>query len=155
MDTYSLIKAIHVIGSTVLFGTGLGIAFFMFMGQRAPDMAARVFAARWTVRADYIFTAPAVILQPLTGFWLIHLGGYGLGEPWLVAVYILYLIAGACWLPVVWLQIKMKQMLTEAHAADTPLPETFQRYFRLWFLLGWPAFISLILVFYLMVAKPA
>lgn len=101
MDVYVIIKTMHIISAAVLFGTGLGIAFFFFFANRDTDLATRFFAARMTVLADFLFTLPAVILQPLTGFWLIYHAGYGWSETWLVATYIIYIIAGLCWLPVV------------------------------------------------------
>lgn len=139
--------------ATVLFGTGLGIAFFFWSARRGDDRA-RLFAARATVRADFIFTLPAVILQPMTGAALIVKGGFEPWQPWLLASYALYLIAGLCWLPVVWLQIRMKRML-EAKVAGGEFDEAaFERLRRSWFLLGWPAFLGLVVVFWLMVTKP-
>jgi uncharacterized membrane protein len=137
-----------------LFGTGLGIAFFFWSARRADD-AARLFAARATVRADFIFTLPAVILQPFTGAWLIAKAGFDPDASWLVASYALYVVAGLCWLPVVWLQIRMKRMLETKAAGGHFDSASFERLRRTWFLLGWPAFVGLIIVFWLMVAKPA
>lgn len=139
--------------STILFGTGIGIAFFMFRSHFSADHAARLYAARTTVLADYIFTLPAVIAQPTTGLWLIWQGGYSWTEIWLVMTYIIYVIAGACWLPVVWIQIEMKKML-ESVSDEDELPERYHFLFRIWFILGWPAFIGLVTVFFLMVVKP-
>ncbi|HEV2162145.1 MAG TPA: DUF2269 domain-containing protein [Stellaceae bacterium] len=155
MDWYAIIKTVHIISGAILFGTGLGIAFFFFCAHRHDEVASRLFAARTTVFADFLFTLPAVIVQPVTGFWLIRHAGIDWTEFWLVATYVVYIVAGCCWLPVVWLQIKIKNMLRESHNTGKPLPTKYQSYFRLWFLLGWPAFIGLLIVFFLMVAKPA
>lgn len=155
MTTYELVKTLHIISSTVLFGTGLGIAFFFWRAQRNADLAARAFAARTTVLADTCLTLPAVILQPATGLWLIHTAGYDFSEPWLLLSFALYGLAGLCWLPVVWLQIQMRNMLAASLTQQTPLPAAYDRYFRCWFALGWPAFGGLIVVFYLMVVKPS
>lgn len=155
MDSYSVIKTIHIISGTILFGTGFGIAFFFFCAHRNTDLTTRFFAARTTVLADFIFTLPAVILQLLTGFWLIHHAGYGWSENWLVATYIIYIIAGLCWLPVVWIQIRLKTILKNCIKARKSLPDSYCRLFRLWFALGWPAFAGLVAVFFLMVVKPA
>lgn len=154
MDLYFIVKTIHIISSTVLFGTGLGTAFFMLMSRFTDNLQEKFFAARTTVLADYLFTAPAVILQPVTGFWLIWKGGYDPMAPWLAWTYGLYILAGLCWLPVVWIQIRLKQMLKTALDTGAPLPEAYHRLFRIWFLLGWPAFLGLVAVFFLMVAKP-
>jgi uncharacterized membrane protein len=155
MDGYLALKTVHVVSATILFGTGLGIAFFFLMGMRGGDPAGAYFAARTTAIADMVFTLTAGIVQPLTGFWLIRAAGHDVLAPWLLWTYALYLLALACWLPVVWLQLRMRDMLA-AKVAGEPIDEVlFRRYFRCWFVLGWPAFIALVAVFWLMVAKPA
>jgi uncharacterized membrane protein len=154
MDIYLVVKTLHVISATVLFGTGLGIAFFMFRSRFTRDAREKLYAARTTVLADYIFTAPAAVLQPLTGAWLIWQGGYGWTDGWLLATYAIYLIAGLCWLPVVAIQIKLKNLVNESVVTGLSLPPEYDRLFRIWFLLGWPAFIGLVVVFFLMIAKP-
>lgn len=153
-DAYLLIKTLHIVSATILFGTGLGTAFFFWSARRAGDEA-RLFAARITVRADFLFTLPAVIIQPLTGMWMIAHAGFDPRAPWLVLSYLLYVLAGLCWLPVVWLQIRMKRMLEAKIAGSEFDAAAFERYRRIWFGLGWPAFLSLILVVFLMVAKPS
>jgi uncharacterized membrane protein len=154
MDWYLIIKTLHILSSTVLLGTGLGIAFFMLCSHFTNNIQEKFFAARNTVLADYLFTAPAVILQPLTGIWLISQGGYDWTAPWLVATYILYVIAGGCWLPVVWIQIQLKTMLAHSIKTGVSLPVRYHTLFRVWFILGWPAFAGLIVIFFLMVFKP-
>jgi uncharacterized membrane protein len=153
IDGYLLIKALHILSATVLFGTGLGIAFFFWSSRRSDDHA-RLFAARTTVRADFIFTLPAVILQPFTGAWLIVDGGIDPRAPWIVISIGLYILAGLCWLPVVWLQVRMKRMLEESVAGRGFDERAYERLRKTWFLLGWPAFLSLIAVLWLMVSKP-
>ena len=154
MDWYFIVKTLHILGSTVLFGTGLGIAFFMFRSRYTEDLGKKLFAAQNTVFADYVFTFPAVFLQPITGVWLIWQGGYDWTEGWLVASYALFIFVGLCWLPVVWIQIRLKSLLLLAQRQNTNLPEQYHRLFRIWFILGWPAFLSVLALFYLMVAKP-
>lgn len=151
---YLLVKWLHVLSSTVLFGTGLGSAFYMFTTSRTRDVRAIAVVARRVVLADWLFTTPTAILQPLTGAWLVHLSGMPWSSPWIVWSIVLYVIAGACWLPVVWLQIRMAKMAEGAAARDEPLPDRFGRYSTLWTLLGWPAFIAFVAIFYLMVVKP-
>ncbi len=155
MDWYLTIKTIHIISSAVLFGTGAGIAFFMYRSRFTENMDKKFYAIQNTVLADYLFTLPAVIIQPLSGFWLISQGGYNWTELWLVITYVLYIIVGLCWLPVVWIQIQLKNMLTENIELGVELPDRFQRLFKIWLSLGFPAFIGLIIVFFLMVFKPA
>lgn len=154
MEFYFLVKTLHVLSSTVVFGTGLGIAFFMLRSRVAADSEAKLFAARNTVLADYCFTAPAVVLQPLTGLMLIHLGGFDPMADWLVATYVIYGVAALCWLLVVWIQLQLKQMCCGAVEQGAPLSPRYFKLFKLWFLLGWPAFMGLVYIFYLMVAKP-
>ena len=154
MDGYVLVKAVHVISATVLFGTGIGIAFFFLMGMRSGDPAAAYFAARTTALADMVFTLTAGIVQPLSGFALIQLTGADPFAPWLLATYALYALALACWLPVVWLQLRIRDMW-RARLEGTAIDEgLLRRRIRTWFALGWPAFAGLMVVFWLMIAKP-
>jgi uncharacterized membrane protein len=154
MDTYLLVKTLHIISATIVFGTGIGIANFMLLGHFSRDPAVRSLATRMTVRADFLFTLPAVIVQPLSGAWLILYGGFVWNDYWLVLTYTLYVLAGACWLPVLAIQMRIKAML-EAQAQGAPFDAAdCRRMFRWWFMLGWPAFGGLVVVFWLMVAKP-
>ena len=150
---YLLIKWVHILSSTVLFGTGGGIAFFFVRAQRTADPTVIAAVAGDVVLADMIFTLTAVVLQPLTGIWLAVRAGY-LSTPWLQWSVGLYVLVGCCWLPVVWLQIRMRDMAVEAAAANVPFAASYQRYYRRWFVLGWPAFIGVLVIFYLMVVKP-
>jgi uncharacterized membrane protein len=155
LDLYFFVKTVHVLSATVLFGTGAGTAFFMLKGHLSGVPAARRFAAATTVRADFLFTLPAVIVQPLTGAWLVWKSGFDWSDRWLVTTYALYLLAGACWLPVVAIQMRIKAIL-EAETVVGSLDEAMlSRLFAWWLALGWPAFSGLIVVFYLMVAKPS
>lgn len=154
MDSYILVKTIHILSATILFGTGLGTAFFFWSARNAGD-AARLQAARTTVGADLLFTLPAVIIQPLSGAWLAAHTGYSGTEAWLMWTYGLYILAGLCWLPVVWIQARMARMLAAKVAGGPFDAALFDRLFRWWFALGWPAFVGLVVVFYLMVAKPS
>jgi uncharacterized membrane protein len=153
-DPYIWLKLVHVIGACVLFGTGIGIAFFMWVAHRSGDPATIASTARVVVLADAVFTASAVILQPLSGAALAHVMGYSLREPWIVTSFGLYLMVGACWLPVVWIQIKLRDLASAARDAGTPLPAQYRALFRLWFFLGWPAFAGVIAIFLLMIGKP-
>lgn len=153
-DYYPLVKTLHIISAAILFGTGLGTAFFMFCSKFAPDLHGKYFAVRTAVLADWLFTAPAVVIQPLTGAFLVYSGALRPDALWLHATYGLYLLAGACWIPVVWIQIRMRNMLAAALKDNTPLPPAYDKLFRVWFWLGWPAFGGLVIVFFLMVMKP-
>lgn len=153
--TYLLVKWLHILSSTILFGTGLGSAFYMFVTSRTRDVPVIAVVVRYVVIADWAFTTPAVILQPVTGLWLVHLAGFELTSPWLILSIGLYLLAGAAWLPVVWMQIRMREMAATAVRDGTALPATYWRYLNAWVTLGAVAFSALVVVFYLMVAKPA
>lgn len=154
MDPYLTAKWLHILSSTVLFGTGMGTAFQMVWTMRTGRVETIHSVASGVVVADWVFTTPAGVLQPLSGFWLIHLQGYSLAEPWLLATYALYLLAFCCWDPVVLLQLRIRDWAGEALAKGTPLPDAASRAYRMWFLLGWPAFTALVAVFWLMVNKP-
>jgi uncharacterized membrane protein len=155
MDAYAIVKTVHIISATILFGTGLGTAFFFWRAHAPGNDAARLAIARTTVLADWLFTTPAVLLQPATGAWLIARAGFHWNDSWLTASYSLYVLAGLCWIPVVAIQLRMKQML-EGEAAGRPIDRrAYDRLFRSWFLLGFPAFGGLIVIFFLMVMKPS
>jgi uncharacterized membrane protein len=153
-DLYLALKLAHVIGACVLFGTGMGIAFFMWMAHRTADAAFIAATARIVIIADAVFTATAVIMQPLTGAALAHVMGFSLLEPWIGASLALYLFVGACWLPVVLIQMALRDLASAARDSGEPLPTRYHRLFRIWFILGWPAFAGVIAIFALMIAKP-
>ncbi|PPC97531.1 MAG: DUF2269 domain-containing protein [Methylotenera sp.] len=154
MNIYLIVKTIHIISSTVLFGTGLGIAFFMFRSYFTDNLQEKLYAAKGTVIADYVFTFPAVITQLVTGVWLVWKSGYHWTEFWLTVTYAIFIAAGFCWLPVVWIQVRLRNILLECVENKTTIPNQYVKLFRIWFLLGWPAFIGLIVVFFMMVTKP-
>lgn len=154
MNTYFLLKTLHILSSTLLFGTGLGTAFFLWFTHRSGQLPAIGMATRLTVRADLLFTTPAVIVQPLSGYLLMRRLGFDWHAPWLQAAAALYLLAGACWLPVVWLQWRARNLAAAALRDGTALPPAYHRCMRAWFALGWPAFLAVIATFWLMVAKP-
>ncbi|MDP3660977.1 DUF2269 domain-containing protein [Phenylobacterium sp.] len=155
MDPYLLLKAVHVIGATVILGTGAGIAFFMLMAHRTGDPALIAHTAGVVVLADALFTTTAVIAQPITGALLARQGGFALFEGWIGLSLILYVVTGVCWLPVVWIQLRLRELARAAVAAGAPLPAAYHRLFRLWLLLGFPAFAAVLGIVWLMVAKPA
>jgi uncharacterized membrane protein len=155
MQFIFLYKFIHVLGASVLFGTGLGIAFFMFMANRTGHAGVIAIVARFVVIADMIFTATAVVVQPVSGVvlaWAIGLSP--LEEPWIVLSLLLYVFIGLCWLPVVFIQIRMRNLANDAAINSKPLPDAYRRLFRIWFWLGWPAFAGVIAIFALMVWQP-
>lgn len=155
MNTYLFLKYLHILSSVVLVGTGFGSAYYLFFANRTQSVEVKAEVSRLCVRADWWFTTPTVIVQPLTGFAMVYLAGFPLTSPWIVLSLALYVFAGLCWLPVVWLQIQMAKIAQSAQAHQTPLPDTYRHYQRWWESLGYPAFVSMVGVFYLMVNKPA
>lgn len=151
---YLTVKWLHILSSTFLFGTGIGSAFYMLFTSISRDVRAIAVVSRHVVLADWIFTSTTVVIQPATGIYLIYLAGYPWQSAWIVWSVGLYLLAGACWLPVVWIQLKMRDMAQLAARDNTELPQQYWRYLRLWTALGIPAFIAMVAVFWLMVAKP-
>jgi uncharacterized membrane protein len=154
VSAYFLLKLAHVIGAAVLLGTGAGIAFFMLMAHRTGDTRTIAAVARIVVIADVVFTATAVIAQPITGVLLAREVGYPLTAGWIVLSIALYLWTGAWWLPVVWMQERMRRLATAAATAGTPLPASYYKLFRLWFAFGFPAFAAVLAIFWLMIARP-
>lgn len=154
IGAYELIKWIHIVSSTILFGLGLGTAFYMLQAWRSGQAILAAGIGRMVVRADWLFTSTSGLVQPASGFALIWLGGWDPWVGWLVASYVLYVIALLCWLPVVVLQIRATRLAEAATNAGQGLTLAYHRLMRVWFWLGWPAFVSLVVVFLLMVAKP-
>jgi len=153
-ELYFPLKTLHILSATILFGTGLGTAVQMWLAHRRGDAASIATVARNVVLADWLFTAPAGILQPLTGLGLAHLAHWPLLAPWLIATYALYAVAFFCWAPVVVLQMRARDLAAQAARRGEPLPEAYYRCMQAWFVLGWPAFLALIPIFVLMVGKP-
>jgi uncharacterized membrane protein len=153
--SYLVVKWLHILSSTLLFGTGLGSAFYLYVASRTRDPHVIAAVVKNVVIADWVFTTPSVVLQPLTGFYLLSVAGYPLDSTWILWSLGLYLLAGAAWLPVVWMQLRMRDMARQAVAREEALPSRYWRYLRIWTWLGVVAFLSVIVVFYLMVAKPA
>ncbi|PHV12005.1 DUF2269 family protein [Chitinimonas sp. BJB300] len=150
---YLLTKWVHILSATLMFGTGFGTAFYMFVTNRSKNVQAIAVVTHWVVRADWWFTTPSIIVQPLSGFWMIHLAGFPMASLWIVWSIALYILAGVCWLPVVWLQLRMRDMAAEAARNNTPIPSQYWFYERIWTALGFPAFGGLIVVYWLMVHK--
>lgn len=155
MSEYFWLKTLHVLSATILFGTGLGIAFFKWATDRSGNVQAIRVVAERVVLADWIFTTPAVLLQAVTGVMLAKIAGFPLTSGWVLYAIVLYVVAGGCWLPVVWLQIRMRDLALIAARESTPLDARYWRYARLWFWLGVPAFAAVVAIFGLMVWKPA
>ncbi len=153
MENYLLFKWIHILSSTIVFGTGIGSAFFLFMANRRKDVASIYFATRHVVIADWLFTTPSIIIQLLSGLWLMHLGGFHFSDTWITFGLLLFMFAGACWLPVVWLQIKMRDMAQYALIHKTDLPPRYWQIDRRWIMLGCLAFPAVVVIFYVMVFK--
>lgn len=151
---YLTIKWIHILSSVVLVGTGFGSAYYMFFANRSANLAAQAVVARLVVRADWWFTSPTIAIQLGTGLLLAHMAGWSLFTPWLGVSIVLFFLAGACWLPVVWLQIRMAAMAQRAFYEGTELPALYRRYARWWEILGYPAFVAMLVVYYLMAVKP-
>ena len=152
--SYLLLKYAHILSSTLLFGTGLGTAFHGFLAFRTKDPRVVAAVGRSVVLADWLFTAPSVVIQPMTGLAMARLASVPLTQGWLALSIALYILVGACWLPVVWLQIQLRRIAEACLKTGDPLPPLYFRYLRLWFILGWPAFTTVLAIFYLMVFKP-
>jgi uncharacterized membrane protein len=154
MSSYFILKAVHIISAAVLFGTGLGIAFFKWVTDRTGNLAAIRIVSEKVVVADWVFTLPAIVVQALTGLALVKSMGYPLAHGWLAWSLALFCLAGLCWIPVVWLQIRMRDLARTAEQEGIPMPSGYRSYARLWFWLGVPAFTAVALIFWIMVTKP-
>jgi uncharacterized membrane protein len=155
MNDYLVLKFLHLIGTAVLFGTGVGIAFFLLLAHRTKKAAVVAAVARIVVIADFVFTATAVVVQPVTGVLLAVEIGFSLREGWIALSILLYLLVGALWIPVVFMQIRMRDLAAAAAERGGALPAEYHRLFRLWFAFGFPAFGAVLAIIWLMIAKPA
>lgn len=151
--TYLTLKYLHILSMMLLFGTGLGSAFYKWMADRSGNLPHIAVTNRHVVLADWLFTTPTVIFQPISGLWMVHLLGLPLSTPWVAISLGLFVFAGLCWLPVVGLQIRMRNLAEAALMSQTTLPAQYWRYARIWFWLGVPAFTAMLLVVLLMVFK--
>ena len=154
MTVYFIVKYLHVLGAIVILGTGTGIAFFMLMAHRSGDPAFIARTVGTVVIADMLFTLTAVLLQPASGVWLMVLSAATLNERWLVASLALYAVAGLFWIPVVFMQIEMRNLARAAVARREPLPPRYFALFRRWWVFGIPGFGSVMAILWLMIAKP-
>lgn len=152
--TWLLLRYLHILGATVVLGTGTGIAFFMVMAHRSRDAAFVARTAGVVVVADALFTTSAVLLQPVTGWFLLRETGRQITEPWVLASLALYVVAGLAWLPVVAIQIRLRDLARAAVRSGEPLPDAYHHLYRLWFTLGFPGFGAVMTIVWLMVAKP-
>ncbi len=151
--SYLALKYLHILSMVLLFGTGLGSAFYKWMADRSRNLEHIAITNRNVVLADWIFTTPTVIFQPVSGVWLAYLAGIPLSTGWILISLVLYVFAGACWVPVVWLQIRMSKLANTALENESSLNDDYWKYARMWFWLGVPAFVSMVLVVFLMVFK--
>ncbi|MBB6340436.1 putative membrane protein [Pseudomonas fluvialis] len=154
MTLYLLLKTLHILSSTLLFGTGLGSAYYALRAWRSGEVQVIATTFRHLVAADWLFIATTAVFQPLSGLALAHLAGWPLNQYWLLLSLGLFVLAGLCWLPVVWLQIRVRDLAAEALASGQPISPKAGRYMAIWFALGWPAFIAFVAIFFLMVIKP-
>lgn len=155
MDAEIAYRMLHVIGATVLFGTGAGIAFFMIVAKRTGDPVLIAHVAGTVVLADTVFTATAVIFQPITGYLLAREIGWPLTEGWILLSLGLYVLTGVFWLPVVWIQIRLRKLARQAADDKKPLPPEWQKLYRIWVACGFPAFFAVLGIIWLMLAKPS
>jgi uncharacterized membrane protein len=154
IDPYLLLRLTHILSATLLFGTGLGTAYFLWRANRSGDIAEIARTAHHVVTADWIFVAGPGIVQLASGIALVEIAGYNWDEAWLLAALALFLLAFACWLPVVGLQMRMRDLAEAARDRGEALPAAYARLTRLWFVLGWPAFAAMIGIYTLMVFRP-
>ena len=154
MNLYLLLKTLHILSSTILFGTGLGSAYYALRAWRSGQLPVIAVTFRHLVTADWLFIATTAVFQPLSGLAMVHVAGWSLAQGWLLWSLGLYVFTGLCWLPVVWLQIRVRDMAEAALREARPIEPLAYRYMNAWFILGWPAFIAFMVIFYLMVNKP-
>ena len=152
--SYFILKYLHIVGAAVLLGTGSGIAFFMLVAQIQGNVAVIAGVARIVVLADFVFTATAVVVQPVTGLLLVWNVGYAITEGWIMWSLVLYVVTGLFWLPVVWMQMRLRDLAIAAAESGQPLPDAYYRIFVWWCAFGVPAFAAVAIIIWLMIARP-
>lgn len=152
---YTWLKMIHILGTIVMVGIGSGSVFYKFRADRGGDLRTIVFANKNVVLADWIFTAPSVIIQPISGLLMARIAGYPLTQNWILLGITFYITAGLCWLPAVYLQIQMRDISFNALTSSQPLPLLYRRMYTVWCWLGVGGFLSVLIVIYVMVFKPS
>lgn len=151
---YVTVKWLHIVSSAVLFGTGIGSAFYLVLATLGRRSRAVAIVSRYVVVTDWTFTATTAVFQPVSGFWLMHLaGGMPASTPWIAGSLALYAFAIACWLPVVWIQLRLRNLSMQAAESGAGLPRAYWRFFRWWVALGFAAFAAFLAIFYIMVAR--
>jgi uncharacterized membrane protein len=151
--SYLFVKWLHILSATFLFGTGIGSAWYMLFANVSRDVRAIAVVSRYVVIADWLFTATTIVAQPVTGFIMIRMAGYPMHTRWIEWSLVLYVVAAACWVPVVWLQMRLRDLAAEAAGTGNDLPPVYWKFFRAWVILGIPAFFAFLAIFWLMVAK--
>ena len=151
---YLVLQYLHVIGAAVLLGTGAGIAFFMLKAHLTRDLFVIAGVARIVVAADFVFTATAVVVQPVTGYLLARFVGYPIFDGWVGLSLVLYGVTGVFWIPVVFMQIRMRDLAEAAVRSGTALPDACRRLFWAWFAFGFPAFAAVLAILWLMTSRP-
>ena len=155
MEIVDILRWLHVVGATILLGTGSGIAFFMVMAHRSGDPKLIAHVAGTVVRADLVFTASAVVLQPVTGAALARETGWSLTEGWILVSLSLYALTGVFWLPVVAIQLRMRDIARVSAQRGQALPAAYHKLYRIWFACGFPAFLAVLGIVWLMIARPS
>lgn len=155
MTLYTLLKLLHILSAMVFFGTGLGTAYFKFRADRSGDLRVIAWTAREVVQADWRFTVPSGILLPLSGGIIVQVVKFGWSSPWIWWALSGYALAGLCWLPAAWMQIRMRDLAEEALAKQTELSPKFHAYARWWTILGFPSFLAAMVVIWVMITKYA
>ena len=153
LDSYLLLKLIHILSAVVITGTGIGIAFFMFMANRSNNAQAIYITAKSVILGDWIFTTPAVVVQLITGIMLMDKLNYSFTSTWFYSVIGLFVLIGVCWLPVLRIQYRLRELAEVSKEKNIVVPE-FKKLMKIWTMLGIPAFLAIIIIFYLMVFKP-
>src|SRR5690606_26440325 len=99
MSLYFLLKTVHGLLAAVLLGAVLVGLFFAYRAWKGGDLQQIALTFSSLVRLDLWFIASSAALLPLTGLALAKVGGWPVGQLWLLWSTGLYLLAALCWLP--------------------------------------------------------
>ena len=155
IDLILAIKFIHLLAAAAMFGTWLGIAGFMLLAYRSGNPSVVALVAQFAVRLELFVVAPALALQPISGFplaWAIGLTP--LNEYWIDVALILYVAVVAAWLVSLRIEIGLRNMARQAALGRGTLADNYPRLFRIWFALATIILAAMVAIILLMVWQP-
>ncbi|RIH89322.1 DUF2269 family protein [Calidithermus roseus] len=152
MDSYLLLKSLHVLGAVIFLGNILVTALWKVLADRTQNPAIVAYAQRLVTVTDFAFTALGVGLIIVTGELM---AGRWEGAAWVGWGRALFVASGVIWLvALIPIQIAQARM-ARAFAQQASIPASYWRLAKLWGVFGIIATALPLLNLYFMVFKPS